>query len=233
MDVEFVHHRLTVLLHGLDADAQFIGGLLVRVAFGNELEDFGLASGEGVAFAAQEFAPAFALLVLRDTLFHIGRVDLPPFGQFAHGLGQSFGGGVFGDITVDAGLEGVLDVEVVLVGRDDEDAGGGGLAADVARGVEAVEVRHGHVEGDDIGLEFGRFLGAFASVGRLTDDGDVIFAFEDHDKRFAHHAVIVNNEDCGLLHNLGSGTFPAGRFAGGGIVMRITVPCPGLASRIN
>ena len=65
----------------------------------------------------------------------------------------------------------------------------------MARRVEAVEIGHGHVEGHHVGLELGRFLGAFASVGGLADNFDVFVTFKDGDERFAHHLVIVNDED--------------------------------------
>ena len=42
VDVELLHEMLTVLLDGLDADAEFGGRLLVGLALGNQLEHFHL-----------------------------------------------------------------------------------------------------------------------------------------------------------------------------------------------
>lgn len=50
VDVELVHHGLAVFFDRLDADPELVGGLFVGVAFGDELEDFGLACGEGVKY---------------------------------------------------------------------------------------------------------------------------------------------------------------------------------------
>src|ERR1700722_19327536 len=42
MDLELVHHSLTMRFHSADAYAQFHGNLAVRLAFGNFAEDLGL-----------------------------------------------------------------------------------------------------------------------------------------------------------------------------------------------
>ena len=110
-------------------------------------------------------------------------------------MGESFGGRTFGHVPIDSGFQGVLDVDVVLVSCEHDDAGGGGLPADVAGGVESVEVWHGDVEGDDIGLEFGGLEAAFAPIGSLADDFGIPVFFEDADQCFAHHLMVINDED--------------------------------------
>src|SRR5690348_7036210 len=49
VDVELVHHLLTVLLHGLDADAEVGRNLLVHLALRDELQDLELARRELLA----------------------------------------------------------------------------------------------------------------------------------------------------------------------------------------
>src|ERR1700677_4442991 len=57
VDVELLHEVLAVLLDGLDADAEFGRGFLVRPALGDELEHFHLARGElGGLFAEPPLA---------------------------------------------------------------------------------------------------------------------------------------------------------------------------------
>src|SRR5436190_23145034 len=46
MNIEFVHDLLAMFLDGFDADAQRVGDLLVRIASGDELEDFCLTRTE-------------------------------------------------------------------------------------------------------------------------------------------------------------------------------------------
>ena len=92
VDVELVHHGLPVFFHGLDTDTEFAGRLLVGVAFGNELQNFDLALGEGFGFAAVQRVLFAVLLILRQTFFDRGREGLHAAGYFAHGVGQGFGG---------------------------------------------------------------------------------------------------------------------------------------------
>lgn len=200
VDVELVHHGLAVLLDGLDADPELVRGLLVGVAFGDELEDFGLARGEGVGFAAQEFAATFGLFVLRDASLDCGREGFVAPGNLAHRFGQRFGSGGFRDVAVDAGFEGVLDEEIVFVGGEDDDAGGGGVSADLASGIEPIEVGHGDIEGDDVGLEFGGLLDTLATVASLSYDIDVFVAAENIDEGIAHHLMVVDDENGGWFH---------------------------------
>ena len=127
--------------------------------------------------------------------FHFGGKGFQTFRHIAHRVGQRFRSRFFADEAVHPGFERVVDVKIVLVGRDHEDAGGSGVTADLLRGIQPVHVGHGHVERDDIGFEFGGFFGAFASVGGLTHDFDVALPFEDVDERVAHHLVVVNYED--------------------------------------
>ena len=46
MNVQLVHHLLTMLLDGLDADAQFPGDLFVGKTFRDKLQDFRLPGGQ-------------------------------------------------------------------------------------------------------------------------------------------------------------------------------------------
>ena len=208
VDVELFHEVLAVFLDGLDADAEVVGGLLVGIALGDELEDFDLALGQASGLFAVKCAVLFVFFILGHFAGGIAAEVLFASGDFADGMGEDGGGVVFGDKAVHPGFEGMLEVEVFLVGGEHEDAGGGGAADDVAGGVEAVEVGHGHIEGHDVGFESGGFFGALASVVGLTDNFEVFLLVDDGGEGLAHHFVVIDDEDSGLFHGFLSPLWP-------------------------
>src|SRR6185369_15016647 len=92
------------------------------------------------------------------------------------------------------------DVLLVVVHRQDEDAGRRKRLVDPARRLDPGEARHADVEDDDVRLRLQRLLHGLADVGSLRDDFDVRARLQDPDQTLAHDRVIVGDEDPDLRH---------------------------------
>jgi hypothetical protein len=71
VEVQLLHYALTVRVHGLGADHQLLGDLVVRETFRRQLQDLALAVGEGVVVVAG----LAALQVLAQELLDGGWVE--------------------------------------------------------------------------------------------------------------------------------------------------------------
>ena len=77
----------------------------------------------------------------------------------------------------------------------------GSAAEQAARGLDAVQLRHGHVHHHDVGLQLlGQFDG-FAAVARFAHDLHVGLRAQDHLEALAHHGVVVSQQDADLFHS--------------------------------
>jgi hypothetical protein len=72
---------------------------------------------------------------------------------------------------------------------------GGRCGEQLARGGDAVEVRHADVHEDDVRLQHARAVQGVAPVARLANHRDRIVAREDRPQAGAHQAVVVDEQD--------------------------------------
>jgi len=208
VNAKFVHHLLAMFLNGLDADAQLGGDLLVRAAFGDQLQHFGFAGREVVGpapggLSADEGFAALVAQALGNGRAEIGVASV----RFANGFEQFVRGGLFDEISGSARLGQFLDVFVVTVGGKDQHFGGRNGAGDLPRGFQSVELRHGDVHDRDVRCEFAGELHGLAAIVRFTHDIDVTFGDQQRAQSLAHYGVIVGQNNSYLLH-----TFPGGNF---------------------
>ena len=64
-----------------------------------------------------------------------------------------------------------------------------------ARGLDAVQLRHGDVHDDHVGMQFLGQLHGFAAVAGLAHDLHVGLRGEDHAEALAHQRVIVGEQN--------------------------------------
>ena len=94
VDIEFTHEVGAVLFDGLDADTEYSGAFLIGLALRDQLQDLGLARGQGFPLVR---CLSRAKLRLRITVaLEDGRAEEPPPRvDFANGVGQGATRGLF------------------------------------------------------------------------------------------------------------------------------------------
>lgn len=91
----------------------------------------------------------------------------------ANGLRKDLAGNLFDQIAGRPEPHDGLNIGVIVVGRKYEDPSVGASPQDLTRGLDAVELRHGDVHEDDIGLEIRCESHGIVPVFSLGDDPDV------------------------------------------------------------
>ena len=152
-------------LGGADADAECFRDLFVAFSFRNQLHDLPLACAEtlaGFGFVASAFGAVED--VRKENLGDFrGKKRLVPSERFNrfHQKMVRFG---FRDEALYSGFERVPNQVVALMRGEHEDLRARQFSFDLDGGIEAIELGHGHVENDDVGLEFTRLSDCFAAV---------------------------------------------------------------------
>ena len=197
VEVEFLHEVGAVGFDGFDGDDELFGDLAVGEAVGDEGEDFAFAFGEAVE-AVLGFAFGGALDVVGEDVAGDGGGEVGfAGGGGADAFDEVFGGGVFEDVAAAAGAEDFVEVGVVVVHGEGDDADGGEEVVDASGGGDAVEFGHADVHHDDVGLElFGKGDG-FEAVFGFADDFEVGFGVEEEADAAADDGVVVGEEDVG------------------------------------
>ena len=100
-----------------------------------------------------------------------------------------------------------MDVLVVGVESEDQDALLGVAALDVRDGFRAIRERHGHVHHHEVGIQYLRGTYGFAAVGGGANHLQVRFAIDEGTKPIAHDAVVISHHN-GFLGRLHIGSNP-------------------------
>ena len=171
-DVELGGEILAMNRDGLGAEAEFVADDLGAFALSEQGENLALAGGE-----QGDLRERFGLGERRG---HDGCIEASPAGRAGGDRGDKPGEGVlFHDITGDAGGAGFADEERVAVARKHDDRCGEVPGAQLAGGVDAVQLGHREVDDDDIGLQFEGEAHGFVPVLRFGDDGESRLFFEE------------------------------------------------------
>ncbi len=139
LDAELAVKARQVILDGLDAEAQTLGDRLVVQALLQQLQDIALAGGQRGRRRGH--------VAKADQLVNQGARNPPLAGQHPlHGQPQVAERLVLQVVAIHASSQQALDVDVVVVGADDQDAHVGIAGPDPPDGGHRVEIRHGHVD---------------------------------------------------------------------------------------
>ncbi len=192
-----------MFLDSLDPNAQFVGRLFVGFAFGDELQDFQLARGQGGVARFAGTGPGRFLDVAAIHAFgdFVGEKAIA-LHDLANGVDDELGGGLLDQKSARAGGSGFVDIGVVAVGGEHDDSGGGRGQDDLAGGFQAVEQRHGDVHEDDVGPHLGEHGHGFTTGFGFADDVHVRFEIEHAMETFADDRVIFGEEDRDFLSGL-------------------------------
>jgi hypothetical protein len=182
--VELGEDVLEIALGGVLGDVHDVGDLLVGQAFGEFVEDFDFARGEG-----------FEFLALGEAIGDFGGDPFFAGGDGAEGRDELFAGGVFQDVALGAGVEGLVDVFIAVEGGEHDDAGGAVGEADFLRGLHAAFEGHAGIEQDEVGLVLAIHAHGLGAVGGLGDDFHVWLVVDDGGDAHADDVVVVGNED--------------------------------------
>ena len=162
--------RLRWVFGGINADVELRGDVLVAFAFRDHLKNFALARGEFVAVG-------FTLL-LESTDIVLGEYLADGRAEEGFALNHGFdgtdnvgNGGTFEQVGASAGLQSAHDIGLVGIHAEDDDSGGRILGDDLARGFDAVEIRHADIHDDDIRRERGCELHGLRAVFHADNVG--------------------------------------------------------------
>lgn len=194
VQIELLHDAPAMRLHGVNTQAQRVGDFLVGLALGDHLQHFALAWREEVDGVGDVLA-----VVIEHGVTHLGAEVAFAVGHGAHG-GEELGlVAVFEQVAVGPGTQHFAHIDGVLLHGECEDARLRHGLGNLPRGLDAVELRHGHVHDDDIGLEIDGFVHCLTAIGGFAHDFHIPLRGEDHAEAVAHHSVIVGEENAGLF----------------------------------
>ena len=189
MNVELLHDPRAVGLGGLDADPQEVRDLLRGLPLGDELEDLELPGAQRVGRKI-----ALGQIRLDDGARDAGtQVDRAPR-NLADRMDQVGGRLRLQDAPTKSRLQGLEDVLVLAVHRQEDQLRPGGRATDVARGRDTVQKRHVEVEGRHLRLELLYQTDRLVAVGGLAEDAEA-FALQDGPEALADHDVVVGENN--------------------------------------
>jgi hypothetical protein len=112
----------------------------------------------------------------------------------ANGLRKDLAGNLFDQIAGRPEPHDGLDIGVIMVGRKDEDPSVGAIPQDLTRGLDAVELRHGDVHEDNIGLELRCEGHGISAVFSLGDDPDVCLPLKQCAQALPYDGMILDDE---------------------------------------
>ncbi len=193
VQVELFHQVRAVIFGGLDADFEFGGDFLRAEAFGDELQNFAFARGEGFEVLAVGLArvdDGFAQEA-GDERPEIGAAvgdGLDAFAQF----GQARG---FFDKAVGAGLEQLAHEGRILEPGKDQHAGVLEVARKALEHVHAVEAGQHHVEDDEIGLELKAGGAGGLPVATFGDDFKLVVHAQHRGEELADGYLVFNENN--------------------------------------
>ena len=180
-----------MLLDGLDADAEFGCGFLVRLAFGDQLQHFHFARSQFDDFLFGRSRAVERLRIEpvatpgnRGTEKSISLFDFPD--RRANIVGRD----LFEQKSHCTGIVGVLDVGVITVRREHEHLGGGEGFEQLAGGCQTIEQRHRDVHQDHVGTKLSGQRDRLPSVLRFAHHFKILFEFEHFAKSLAHNHVV-------------------------------------------
>jgi len=166
MEGEFFHDAGAVGFDGVEAEGELGGDFLVAVAFGEELVDVTFAVGEEVVAVVGRGVENGSLEEAADG----GAEEALALGDGEDGFDEFGFEAILEDVAAGAFADGAEDVAFIGVHAEHEHRGGGGEAADLGEGFEAVEAFHTDVEEDEIGeVKASEFDGFGAGTGFGND----------------------------------------------------------------
>src|SRR5918995_6076650 len=165
-ELEFAHHRSAVGLHGLDAERETPGDVLVAPAFRKKLHDLALARGQALG-RARHRAPLPRLEEaiehdLRDAAREIGLVP----GDALDGWDELPARAGLQKIAARACRERLADQLLALMHREDQDLGLWHRLADASGRLEPIQLRHGEIEHRNLWPRLDRKLDRLAPNGK-------------------------------------------------------------------
>ena len=124
----------------------------------------------------------------------LGAQEPAAAGQGADGEEQVGLQRVLEDVAAHAGGQRVPHILRIVEHAEDHDRPVRPAPQDLDGRVEAVDLRHRHVEHDHVGVELLVEGDGFGAAARLADDFDVLLVFEDAAESLPHERVIVGEQ---------------------------------------
>ena len=180
VDLQLGHEVAAVLLDGLRAEVEVGGDSRVRVALGDELEDFPLAGGELIQRPEVREAQRGGHERGEDRPRYLRAEEGIAAADRPDGQEEFVGDRALEEVAFRPVPEGLPDEGIVSVHGEDEGPGFHFEVAQPPDGLHPVQVRHGDVEHEDVGeepldqreglLAVGRFAYHF-HIARLLQKG--------------------------------------------------------------
>src|SRR6266511_2673802 len=196
VQVQLLEDVADVVLDGVLGDVELLGDVAVVVALGDELEDLHLAVGE---------PRGGELLLLVGSFDHGGELveelgghrrgdQRLALGDRADGVGDLLDGDLLEQVAVGAGLDGVVEVGLLVGDRQHEDLGVGDEVLDGLGRLDAAAPRHADVHQHHVGHQLLGLVDGLGAVAGLSDDLDVVLLLEHHLEATAEQRVVVHDQ---------------------------------------
>jgi len=189
MDVELVVDGANMGADGAHGDGELVGDFLVHVAFGEQFEDFELATGQLLQFRV---GLGVAMEVVDDLARNLQGHGRATVVNLLHGLDELGLRHVFEQITVGAGAQGVENHVALIVGREHEDLGFGQGFLEARDALDAVHAGEVDIHQDHIGVFLRNFFQGFFARGVGADTAQPGGVAEPGHQALAHFGLIFD-----------------------------------------
>lgn len=169
--MEFFVNTTAVSVHGVGADAEFVGDLFTKVSLGEEVEDLFLSFGKLAQFILFACRRRFAE-TLDDLAGDAAAHGRSAFVDFAEGGEKLIAGSLFEKISGGTGFESFEDSVGVFVDRDHDELDFRYLLLETAHAFDAVEAGEVDVRENDVGFILRDSLKCLLPVFIETDESE-------------------------------------------------------------
>src|SRR5919106_3859303 len=193
-----------VVLDGVLRDEELLGDVPVVEAPGYQPEHLHLPVGEARrGDLLSLLGPLGHRSELREELGGHGRGDARlPAPHRADGVGDLLRGDLLQQVARRSGLDGVVQVGLLVADGQHEDLHVGHEFLDLLRGLDPRALGHPDVHEDHVGHELLGLVDGLLAVGCLPDHLDVRLLLQDHLESAPEESVVVDDQDVQALRGL-------------------------------
>ncbi len=200
VQVKFLHKIGTMGFNGLRPEVQQAGNILVRLAFGQQLQHFFFTFRKEVIRVAGMLMLKLPHKVRQQHFADRRTKKMTLLADRLQGKGQIAFNRLLEDVPFHSGIQSSDDIVFVGVHAQQDDSGFRMSFQNLRRSIDPVQKRHSDVQDDNVGGQlFCKFNGLMA-VRRLSDDLCLIDSFEQERQASPHYVMIVRDDDSRLAH---------------------------------
>ena len=182
MNIQLAHKIGPVLVDGLETDAEFLGNLPVRISHGDQAQNLFLPAGQGKGWRIiQQFQNRWGN-------------DFGAMHDQGQGIGQQFRTFVFHEQAIDPGSDQLTQKSARGHACENNDLGFRRPATDLVIDTDALSIRHGNIQHQQVGPVSAHFGYRLQTVTRLIKNVENAQLLQDFPDSAAQNCMVVRDQ---------------------------------------